>query len=80
MGDVPQELLARLFADPVPRADISASLGTKGSVSMMLSEQARLMQPPHLVERHIDGTEISYSLRPTAAGEVAGQVKAAQGQ
>jgi len=38
------------------------------------------MHPPHLVERYIDGTEISYSLRPTAAGEVAGQVKAAQGQ
>jgi hypothetical protein len=33
------------------------------------------MQPPHIVERHIKGSDISYCLRPTASGELAGQVK-----
>ena len=77
VADFSQDMLDRLIAGPVPRADIAASLATTASVSIILSGHARRMQPPHLVKRHIKGADISYRLRPAVAGEVAGQVKEA---
>jgi len=77
MVELPRELIARLLAGPVPRADVATSLGTKGSVSMLLSSHARLMKPSHVVERLSRGGAISYRLRRTQSGEMPGQVKEA---
>lgn len=77
MPGFPSDLLERLKTAPVSRNDISSSLVTTSSVSMALAVQARLLTPPHVVERHLKGGEISYSLRPVRAGEIAGQVKEA---
>jgi hypothetical protein len=72
--EIPREMLDRLKAGPVPRAEIAASLSTTANVSMLLSEYAKRMAPWHVVERHAKGAEISYSLRPVKPGEAAGQI------
>lgn len=77
MAEIPQELIARLLAGPVPRDDVATSLGAKGSVSVLLSAHARRMRPSHVVERYSTGAAISYRLRPREPGEVSGQIKEA---
>jgi hypothetical protein len=75
MGELPQEMVHRLLAGLVPRAEIDTALGTMASASLILARHARIMQASHFVERHIRSSDICYHLRPTEAGEIAGQVK-----
>ena len=81
MTQFPRELLERIMAAPVPRAEIAKALGTTASVSMILSQKARHLPQPHVVERRFDPEtgKIQYLLRVAAAGEMAGIVTEARG-
>lgn len=78
MARLPIQILARLMAGPIPRAEIAAAVGGKGGVAAILSEHASQLRPPQVVERSF-GTrsrDLEYRFRPARRGEAPGQIVA----